>query len=282
MFISDRDTPNPVTSPYYGANDLTRNDADSILVATAIPALAIWTSHEIFVSGPKGDHGWIRRLTFDYQAGTGWAGRVPIWSPNGRYIRFDQWRTHGATALGQRERLLIWDCGAVAGAGAGCVRAARRVGGRRLGAARLGRGRVKQRRVLGGRLRGRRGGMDRWCVEGGGALRIGYPTGRLSRSHSGRGLVRRARKKALIVLTTNGGASIRGLTRGSTVRALRRAVRGERRYRIGRNVWFVAPGKRSQLVFKTRRGRVLELGIADRRLTRSRPEVRSLLHAWHL
>ncbi len=116
-FISDRDTPNPETSPYYSTPDLIPNAADSVLVATSVLALASWTSHQLFVSGPEGDRGWVRRLTFDYDNGNGWVARVPVWSPNGRYIRFDEWRAHGATALGQRERLLIFDCPARRGRG---------------------------------------------------------------------------------------------------------------------------------------------------------------------
>jgi hypothetical protein len=57
---------------------------------------------------------------------------------------------------------------------------------------------------------------------------------------------------------------------------------GERRYRVGRNAWYVAPGKRARLVLKTRRGRVREIGLASKRLTRSRPATRGLLRAWHL
>jgi hypothetical protein len=120
--------------------------------------------------------------------------------------------------------------------------------------------------------------MDRWCVKGGGALRIGYPTARVLRSHPGRSLVRRSRRRALIVLTTSRRLSLRGVrVGGSTAR-----LRGLRRLRIGRNTWFLARAGKGRPVFKTRRGRVLELGIADRRLTRSRAAVRSLLHAWHL
>ena len=278
VFISDRDTPNLTSSPYYSTPDLIRSDADSVLVATAVLSLAVWTSHELFVSGPRGDLGPIRRLTHDYRAGDGWVARLPLWSPDGRHIRFDQWRAHAATAAGTRSRLLTFDCAEPVQLPRGCLSAPRRADRKRLGVARLGRPRNAQRLALGVRLLGRRGGIDRWCLAGGGALRIGYPTSRLRSSHPGRGLVERSLGRALIALSTSRSTSIRGVSPGDSADGLR----GMRRYRIGRNVWFVAPGKRSRLVFKTRGGRVLELGIADLRLTRSRLALRSLLHAWHL
>jgi hypothetical protein len=162
-----------------------------------------------------------------------------------------------------------------------CVRRVNGVKGPRLGPARLGRTRRRQRRAIGARLLSRRGGIDRYCVQDGGVLRIGYPTRRLNRG-LGRRLRRRVRSKAQVALTSNPRASIRGIRRGTRVRTLRRRLRGERRYRVGRNTWYVARRKRARLLFKTRRGRVREIGIASRRLSRTRRGTRRLLRAWQL
>jgi hypothetical protein len=124
--------------------------------------------------------------------------------------------------------------------------------------------------------------MDRYCVAGGGTMRIGYPTRRLFRTHPSRFVVRRARSRALIALTTSRRVLIKRLRVGSETRTVRRRLHGERRHRIGRNTWYLASGRGARLAFKTRGGRVLELGIADERLTRSRRSVKSLLRAWHL
>ncbi|MGH7319612.1 MAG: hypothetical protein ACRELA_08300, partial [Candidatus Rokuibacteriota bacterium] len=83
-FISDRDTPQP-EQVGYGLGDRVPNDMDWALVATAAVPLATWTSHEIFVSGPEGDRGWIRRLTFEYDE-SGANSRAPKWSPDGTKI----------------------------------------------------------------------------------------------------------------------------------------------------------------------------------------------------
>ncbi len=60
---------------------------------------------------------------------------------------------------------------------------------------------------------------------------------------------------------------VRGLTRGARVATLRRRLRGERSYRVGRNRWYAVRGAKATLVFRTRRGRVGAVGLASRRLT---------------
>jgi hypothetical protein len=145
----------------------------------------------------------------------------------------------------------------------------------------LGRTRKRQRRTIGARLRSGRGGIDRFCVAGGGALRIGYPTKRLNRG-VGRRVRRRIKSKAQLALTSSKRVSIKRIKVGSRVRTLRRRLRGERRYRVGRNIWYVARGKRARLVFSTRRGKVRQLGLASKRLTRSKRSTRRVLRAWKL
>ena len=61
---------------------------------------------------------------------------------------------------------------------------------------------------------------------------------------------------------------------------LKRRLRGERSYRVGRNRWYVARGAKSTLVFRTRAGRVGAVGLASRRLTRGSTATRHLLRAW--
>lgn len=119
-FISDRDTPNPEQFYYWVPAP---NDADSVAVAAALLPLNTWTSHELFVAGPDGDRGWVRRLTFDYQT-SGWVSRSPLWSPDGRRIAFLQqadqgragWNTFDPTAW--RAMLLTFDCSSTEGGAA--------------------------------------------------------------------------------------------------------------------------------------------------------------------
>jgi hypothetical protein len=158
-----------------------------------------------------------------------------------------------------------------------CVSATARARGGVYGPAALGRTRTAQRKRLPGRRSKRRRGIDRFCVSGGGALEIGYPTTRISRA--GR---RAAKGRAILVLASSRRFSVRGVTRGTRTSSLRRRLAGERRYRVGRNTWYVAKAARATLVFRTRRGRVGATGVASRRLTRGARATRRLLRAWDL
>lgn len=161
----------------------------------------------------------------------------------------------------------------------GCLNFESGIGGRRLGPARLGRSRSAHRRLFRGARVRLASGMERYCIRGGGFLRIGYPTARLNRTLS-RGLRRRIRDRAVILYTSNPRYSLSGVNPGSSITIMRRNIRGERRVRIAGNVWYVAPGTTSQLVFKTRGGKVREIGLIDKRLTRSPRATRQLLGAW--
>ena len=152
-----------------------------------------------------------------------------------------------------------------------------RARGRRLGPARLGRARAQQRRLLRSKLRRSRRGLDRYCVVGGGGFRIGYPTARLSRRQRAA-----ARRRSILILTSSPRFAVKGIRPGSRVTTLRRRLRGERPVTVGRNVWFVARGKSATLVYKTRGRRVLEAGIADRRLTAGAAASRRFLRSWEL
>jgi Tol biopolymer transport system component len=64
--------------------------------------------HDLYLSGPQGDAGWVRRLTFDGDPNNGgWASTQPRWSPDGRSIRFQQ--TGNGTGV-NRTMLLTFSC----------------------------------------------------------------------------------------------------------------------------------------------------------------------------
>jgi hypothetical protein len=147
-----------------------------------------------------------------------------------------------------------------------------------LGPARLGRSRQRVRSSLGSkRNRRTRRGLDRYCVAGGGIYEVGYPTGRLTRAQR-----RAAKGRAILLLSNSPRLTVRGLRRGTRVKRLRARLRGERRYRVGKNTWYLARGTRATLVFKTRHGKVLAAGIGSRKLTRGKRASRKFLRAWQL
>jgi hypothetical protein len=156
------------------------------------------------------------------------------------------------------------------------------VTGRRLGPVLLGRRRAAQREaMLGARLLTRLG-LDKYCVTGGGLFRIGYPTGRINRT-IGRSLRRAVADRVVLALTSSPRFNVSGIVPSQTSEATaRRRLRGERRFRIGKNTWYVTGFRGSTLrLVKAQRGRVREVGIGDSRLARgSRKQTKRYLKTW--
>ena len=144
------------------------------------------------------------------------------------------------------------------------------IGAKRVGRVPLARKRAFQRRLLRRvrRLRSRTG-VDSYCQAGGGILRIGYPTALLNRFLTPPQR-RRVRGKAILAISNNRRLRLRGIGVGTSTTELARLLRGELRFKVGKNVWFVAAGSSSRLLFRTRSGRVQELGLANKRLTSTR------------
>ena len=124
-----------------------------------------------------------------------------------------------------------------------CARPPRRARRRALGRVRLGRRRPAVRRAFPTFSRARR--QDRFCLEGGGRLRVGY-----------------ARRRAVLALSSSRSTAVRGVRPGMRVRRRLRALGGRR---AGRSRWFTAGRPRAAKVWRARRGRVVEVGIADLR-----------------
>ncbi|MDQ3644934.1 MAG: peptidase M14 [Actinomycetota bacterium] len=150
---------------------------------------------------------------------------------------------------------------------------------RALGRARLGRTQSRQRRALGARRLKSRRGIDRYCVRGGGGLRVGYPTGRLLSKIEERSR-QRVRRRAVLAISSSKRFRVGKVRRGTSVGVLRKRLEGEQRYRVGRSVWFTVRGKKSRLLFLTRKGKVREVGLGDRALTSTRRGTQRFLRAW--
>jgi Zinc carboxypeptidase len=122
--------------------------------------------------------------------------------------------------------------------------------------------RVRVRRGKGKRRRTR-------VVTRGRLIGVGYP----ARTHTrglGRRKARRVRDKAIVLLTNSVRFRIRKIRVGTkmTRRVIRRRLgRRVQSFRIGKNRWYVARGKKARLVFRVRRGRVRELGLGAKGFT---------------
>lgn len=84
-FMSDRDT-SAYYQQYWATGALPRQ-ADSVILVGGAAAIAGGLAHELYVAGPEGDHGWVRRLTFDFEKNGRYVAH-PKWNPDGTKIRF--------------------------------------------------------------------------------------------------------------------------------------------------------------------------------------------------
>lgn len=163
------------------------------------------------------------------------------------------------------------DTGSDTGAPA-CAAAASRARPRRVGRAGLGRKRAAVRKSFGSEGTYRRF-VDRFCLADGSAMRVGYPSPK-SRRRMSRSDRRRTRGKATLVLTSSPRTRLRGVKVGMTRKALLQRIGKKRGVRVGSNVWYARRGSRARHIFKVHRGKVGEVGLADKKLTRNRRAVK--------
>jgi pimeloyl-ACP methyl ester carboxylesterase len=111
--------------------------------------------------------------------------------------------------------------------------------------------------------------MDNFCLFGGWGIRVGYPSAKLKRDlrPSQR---RRVADRVILALTANPYYALKGVRPGSRVAAAPRRLHLTKPFHIGRNYWYVVPGRLSNGLLKVRAGIVQEVGIIDRKLSRRR------------
>ncbi|HET9102424.1 MAG TPA: DUF6351 family protein [Solirubrobacteraceae bacterium] len=161
------------------------------------------------------------------------------------------------------------------GPGAACARTPGVITGTSLGPVRLGMARHQIKRLFARfSTRGRRY-MDFYCPTARG-IRVGYPSPALLRTLP-RHERNRVRGRAILVLTANHGYTLKGVHPGTRLAAVARRLRVGRPFRIGLNTWYLAPAGAGRGVLKVRRGRIEEIGIADKRLTTGRAASRRFL-----
>ncbi len=168
-----------------------------------------------------------------------------------------------------------------AGRGAGlCAMPTRRLGGKRVDRAWLGRLRRSNRRVYPPRSLDRKTSkLDRFCLVGGGYARLGYPTGAIEKG-LGRQERRRVHGRAVLALTSSGSHRLKGIRKGSRTATVRRRLRGETRYRVKGADWYLTATRQSRILVKVRRGKVVEMGLADLRLTVDKKRIARFLRAF--
>jgi hypothetical protein len=138
-----------------------------------------------------------------------------------------------------------------------CPSATGRLTGSTLGPVAIGRSRNGLRHALPKFSTRNRHRMDFFCITRG-RIRVGYRHGR-----------------AVLVLTANRRYALRGVHTRTKLRKVAHRLHLRRGFTVGKNTWYVVPGKRVNGILKVQHGVIRELGLADRALTTgSRHKVR--------
>jgi sulfoquinovosidase len=156
-----------------------------------------------------------------------------------------------------------------------CPKPTGRLNSSKLGPVHLGQTRRTARRILGHYTTRHRRYMDFFCRAGNG-IRAGYPSNKLLRTLTPKH-ARQVRGRVVLLLTANHHYALNGIRPGTHLRAVERRVRRAHRYRVGRNVWYLLPGRTSTGILKAGRGTVEEVGTADRGLTATPASARRFL-----
>jgi pimeloyl-ACP methyl ester carboxylesterase len=168
--------------------------------------------------------------------------------------------------------------GTPAPARASCPAPSGRLAGRTLGPVTLGSKRARVRRAL-PRYTTTANHMDRFCLTGGGVIRVGYPSAKLLR-----GLPPRQRahvaQTVILALTANRHYALRGVRPGTRLTAAVARLHPGQPFQIGANRWYVVAQTTSAAVLRVRGGIVQEVGIASRQFTRGRAARRRLLRSF--
>jgi hypothetical protein len=112
-------------------------------------------------------------------------------------------------------------------------------------------------------------GFDDFCLFAGWGIRVAYPSARLLRSLPAKQRARTAHR-IVIALTSNPFYALHGVRAGLPVTDVIHRLHLGKPFHVGLNQWYIAPGAAANGVLKVRRGEIIEIGIADKRLTTNR------------
>ena len=108
------------------------------------------------------------------------------------------------------------------------------------------------------------------------------PVAQVARRDLSRAQRTRVRGRAVLALTDNRHFAMRGVRPDTRLTAaVRRKLHTGTPYHVGLNFWYLVTLKGSRGVLKVRHGTIQEIGIADARLTSTRPAARRFLRTFY-
>lgn len=161
-----------------------------------------------------------------------------------------------------------------------CPRPAGSIGSRHVGPLSLGMTRKRARSTLRS-FTVLPNGMDDFCLFAGWDVRAGYPSRKLL-APLRRDVADRLEGRVAIALTDNPFYGLRGVHPGTTLDAARRLVHLPAPLTGASSSWFFVSLAHASGVIQVRDGVVLQVGLADARLTRTRKAQRRLIQSFQL
>ena len=162
---------------------------------------------------------------------------------------------------------------------ASCPVVTGKLSGGTMGLVRLGYTRAQSRRAYTHSSNRGRKFQDFFCLTPIG-VRVGYASTKLlnflprSQRHKYAGRV-------VWASTSDVHFAVKTIRPGATVKAARRHFKLSKPYYVGRNIWYLAADGKARAIFKVRRGRIEEIGIADNALTRTPRQDRFFLRTFY-
>jgi hypothetical protein len=157
----------------------------------------------------------------------------------------------------------------------GCPAATGRLSGTTVGLAKLGMTQKQARRAFTHSSDRGFKFKDFFCLTPFGE-RVGYASPKLLKTLPRRDR-RRLARRVVWISTDNARYAINGIRAGATLQAAEMAIPRGFYFRVGKNFWYLAPAGAATAVLKVRHDIVEEIGIADKRLTRSHHDDRTLM-----
>lgn len=147
----------------------------------------------------------------------------------------------------------------------------------RLGRITLGMTRAKAGKAL--RKHTTASGFERFCLSGGRGIFVGYPSKALLKT-----LTAHQRKqvsgRVVLALTSSRHYTLDRIKAGAKVSRVSKRLAHAHKFRIGATTWYVLRSGRSTGVVKVQHGTVLEVGIANHKITATKAEQRRLLRSF--
>ena len=162
---------------------------------------------------------------------------------------------------------------------ASCPVVTGKLSGGTMGLVRLGYTRAQSRRAYTHSSNRGRKFQDFFCLTPIG-VRVGYASTKLL-DFLPRSQRHKYSSRVVWASTSDVHFSIKTIRPGATVKAARKHLKLSKPYFVGRNTWYLAPNGKSRAIFKVRRGRIEEIGIADNALTRTPKQDRFFLRTFY-